>query len=1844
MILAAMMVAPAPMKAQSYAQLWKQVTTAQQKDLPQTQMNLLRQIEVKARQEKSYGNLLKARLLYVQAQTEVAPDSMKPEVQRLEAAALKAETTEPVLAAVYETVLGCILRDSPDLSDVQPADYFSRALQKSDQLVKARDNTMDPLVVTGADSRIFMHDLLHIVGFEAEQYGLLHDIYQSRGNRSAACITAFLHARQQRRDFNREVRKSKYVQTLDSLISEYADLVEAGELAIARYQEMENAEDVTPEDRYNYVNYALSHWGAWPRMNILRNAQTRLTLPSFHVMLGEPVQIPHTPRMIEVLGVTNVSQLTMTVQRLRADGDLGLNASDNDDYAKLKKLADPTKAPIVATHRYIGLPDYTTSRDTLELPGLDTGVYLVEFTTNNGSIKTERSLLHVSDVMVIHQTLADRNVRLVAVNATSGQPVAGCKIRLTTRRNYGQEPLVETIETDRHGEVIYQYKDRQPSELYPYTDRDKAAKPTSFGGYFNYYDNNQSYSAVSFFTDRRLYRPGQTVHVAVVSYKNLRHEDLAIEPNKSMKLTLRDANNKVVSEKDVTTDEFGSASADFQLPRQGLTGRFTIRTDYGNRASTSIQVEEYKRPTFEVEFEKVTESYAASDTVIVRGTARTFAGVPVQDAQVVCTVIRRPSLWWWFRSGRETEKVMTTDTLRTDADGRFAVPVTLEMPDGYDSRRPRYYTFDVEATVTDLGGESHQGATSLPLSDKPTALTCDLPEKALRDSLTHVRFNYINNAGEPIEGEVHFTINGGKEITGMANEPIRLPAFSHSGRHTFKAVCQGDTIEQTVTLFAMTDKRPVIETHDWFYASERQFPRDGKPVYVQVGSSDKDQHIVYTFVAGKTVIESGTIDQSNALTTRQFRYEERYGNGLLLTYAWVKDGKMYSHTTHIAKPLPEKQLTMEWGTFRDRLTPGQKEEWTLTIRRPDGKPAEAQLLATMYDKSLDQILPHGWGFQSNLYRNLPSTGWYGPTYYTIGLYGEQPMKPLAEKELDWSHIDHALLPYYYGDFAGFYPSDVGSLPHRLMKSRANTAVMEMAVAEMAAPMAMDAEAKADSRVSAIEVTTDGEVEKGSAATQEPAPQIRENLEETAFFYPTLLTDADGNVRVAFTLPESITTWHFMGFAHDKQMNYGDISGEAVARKTVMVQPNVPRFLRAGDKASIVARLFNTSEAAVSGTARLQMVDPATDRVVMERKQDFTIEANASKALTFNDITLPEANVYICRVSASGKGYSDGEQHYLPVLPDRQLVTNTLPITQNTPGTKRVDLATLFPVDDPANKLTVEYTNNPSWLMIQALPTVSNPWEKNAISLATAYYANSIADNILHQSPAIKRTIELWQQETESETSLMSSLQKNEDLKTLLLIETPWMAEADHEADQKAQLINFFDQNAVDYRLSSQLDQLRRLQNPDGSFSWWPGMEGSLYMTTSVIETLTRLNTMTGDKPQTADLISHGLDFLAKKTAEEVVELKKLEKKGEKNLRPSEMAMNYLYIRALRGDKLSGQEKADENYLVGLMEMKTTEMTIYGKAHSALILARHQKTARADEYLQSIREYTVYKEETGRYFDTPRAAYSWRDYRIPSQVAAIEALQALRPHDNAIAEMQRWLLQSKRTQAWDTPVNTVDAVYAFLNGQENVLSAEDSTQLTQLTVNGKLLQLPKATAGLGYVKTAVTGSNLKTFSAEKTSEGTSWGALYAQFYQPVTDISSTTPTASSSGPSAAGLSVKREIVGNMLTGNALKVGDRIKVRLTITADRDYDFVQVVDQRAACMEPVGQLSGYHRGCYIAPRDNATNYYFDQLRKGTHTIETDYYIDRSGTYETGLCTVQCAYSPEFSARDAAEIIVVQ
>lgn len=1840
------MLMPLAAIADSYTSLWKQFDSAMQKDHPQSALKVLAQITDKAQRERAYGQLLKAQVSIAGCETMMSPDSLMPAIERLKHAEQTAVSNgDNVLAAVYQSVLGSVYTDNRRLLDDGVAigkEYYAKSMAHPDALASAYATGYEPFVVDGVDSKYYYDDLLHVIGMRAGDYRTMHDYYASHGKREGALLTALELVKKSRRAGDEgRVKKSKYIMSLDSLVRQYGDLLPCGEVAIERYAYMKNAEDISAEEKMSYINYALMKWGAWQRMNILRNAQRRLTLPSFHASLGGEIALPGVARKVMVMGLNNIGQIRITASRLNIDGTTDLDPSNDKDYARLRRHIVSTDPVLTDVRNYVGMPAYKTISDTLEIKGLRTGMYLVEVSTDNVSMPVERRLLRVSNLYPVIEMLPGKKCRVAVLNATTGTAVPGAKVDVVMSIDRDGKEHVKTFTTDVNGEAYVEYKASEPRAYRVYTDEDKAFPRTSMGGRFYYYGNKANVTKTKIYTDRRIYRPGQTVHAAAIAYtyNNKVYKGEALS-GKQMTITLRDSNRKEIAKSTVTTDEFGMASADFVLPEGGLTGIYTLRSDLGNNIYTNFSVEEYKRPTFKVDFDKPQAKYAAGDTVRLNATVKSFAGVPVQGAKAVVRVVRRPSVYWRYADNDIKHETVLVDTLQTSADGTFTVAVPMVMPDTYDEHPRRYFNFDITADVTDIAGETRHGETSLPLSDYPTMLTCDMPEKSLRDSLTTITFAYRNNAGEPIDGTVTYTIDN-NSYTCKANTPAKLDAAAlASARHNLVAVCGTDTLTTSFVTFTLQDSKAPVETHDWFYQSAEQFPADGSPVYIQLGSTDSIQHVVYTIISGDKIIEEGRADLHNELRTRAISYKEEWGDGVTLSVAWVKNGQSYKHTANIQRPLPDTRLNIKWTTFRDRLTPGQRETWTLNITRPDGMPARAQLLATMYDKSLDELRSHKISFALPVFVNMPWLTWNGVYNRNVYAYSEAPMRFLDERSLDFSRFCYQSLYTNYGEVLMAKEELAVSRP---MYVRGNAASRKGKNKIFAGVIDTDRVADESASVNTSQVLPSAGSADKESSSQVLTEQVRENLEETAFFYPGLISDDKGNVSINFTLPESVTTWQLYGLAHDVQMNSGMISATSVAKKTVMVQPNVPRFVRSTDSGIILARVSNTSDKQVDGTARLSFINPETGKEVYHADHKFVVKAGETIAANFDfDMSkIKNDGLLICRIVASGRGYSDGEQHYMPVLPSRELVTNTIAFTQNEPGTLHLDLKKLFAVNDKSNKLTVEYTNSPAWLVVQALPSMINPDGDNAISLATAYYANSIGRHLMQSTPVIKQTMELWKNEASQNggSTLQSALQKNESLKQIVLEETPWLLDADRESEQKQQLMGYFNESQINYRLADNLSRLSHLQNVDGSFAWWKGMEGSPYMTMSVLQTLTRLNHMVGEQDETKNILSTAFAYMDKQMAREVKDMKKAESEGKlKNVRPSELAVQYLYASTLARRDMQQSAKRNFDYLISRLAAQNTEFSIYGKAVSAVVLAGNNHRKQAADLLESIRQYTVYKEEMGRYFDTPKARYSWFDYRIPSQVAAIEALKALQPNDaNTISEMQRWLLQSKRTQAWDTPLNSVNAVYAFLDGNITSLT-ENAGQPAVIKVNGQKLAMPKATAALGYVKSAKTGDNMRSLTIEKTSNGTSWGAAYAQFMQPTADVADAT----------MGMKVQRDVLkdgAKLDNGNVqLNVGDRITVRITVIADRDYDFVQLSDHRAACLEPAQQLSGYGYGYYCQPKDNATNYFFARLSKGKHVVETTYYVDRCGIYQTGTCTVQCAYSPEFMARTKAVTLNVK
>ena len=1853
-ILSLMLLIPVFCGAQTYTSLWKKVQAAEYRDQPRTQIRLLDEIITKATAEKRYGQLLKAEVDKTNVRYEINTDSIVADVKNITSQAQRVEKSNLALHAVYCVVLSNFYRNYYNLGkhrNDSVLKYQRLAVAHPELLAKNSADDYQPLAAKGIDSGIFNNDLLHAVAIDTRNFSVLHKFYSEHNNRPAACISAALLLQNSPNSNEVYSRKSKTLQRIDSLITEYKDLLEAGELAITRYQYIQNLEDVEVEDKIQYIDYALSHWGGWRNMNTLRNYRKELTLPLFQVSIGKDMLRPNTPLTFPVLSLCNIPSLTMKVWRTSLKGDNQLNPTIAKEYTKIKALTEKTPC-YTETKRYVGLPDYKVIRDTFTVSGLETGVYLVEYSTEVKGISPERALLYVSDIYLLQQELDRDRRRLVVVNATSGEPIAGANVRVRIQKYDESVDVVEKYTCDNKGEVIIQDNKGGVYTYYITTPTDKSCTVFGSSGNIMIGNKDRTNDEYAIFTDRSVYRPGQTLNVSVLAYRNIKGEDVEVLPKEKITISLWNTSGKKIEEKQLVTDEYGNASTTFTIPTVTLNGTYTIRANDGYK---SVQVSEYKRPTFTLHFDEITQKYVEGDTIKVHGKVMSFAGVGLQKAQVRYTIKRRPRFFGWSTMWSSQTSVVAKDTIQTNEKGEFTIPVHLLLPLKKREKESRYYSFDIETQVTSLAGETQEGSFSVPLSEHPTVFYTTVPEKIEKKDSLLLTLNYQNNAGKDIDGVAKVQLGAGKAWqTYAVNKAIAfsLSALS-TGRQQLVAICGNDTIRESFLVYDVNATKVPVDTLDWFNQRDFIFDTNHQQARIQIGTSAPRQHIVYTIATNDSVMEQGAFDIKNDVFTHVVSYKPEYKNGILITYAWVKNDVCYTHSASIVRPLPDKKLDVAWKTFRNRLIPGQKEEWTLTVSKDKKKIARAQILASMYDKSLDEIVGHQFYFNPRLGYTLPYMYWVKLYYNSSTLYGEQPFKPLNAPNLDFTtfNVDREVAVSGYSNvkirgrsqLCYEETKEIMSGATRVMsaKTMAQPEMMAVALEGSVAGIQLYESITLGEDNATLDANSNKVGNNKEANAMKNTLETRRNFAETAFFYPNIQTNEEGEASFTFTLPESVTTWKFMAFAHDKDMNYGFLTDDAVAQKTVMIQPNMPRFLRIGDKGVLSSQLSNMSLKAIKGVATLKVIDPETQKVLYSQNKKYALEAQSAQGLDFNFDTSKWPSLVIIRCVASGKGFSDGEQHYVPILSDSEWVTNSIAFTLTKPQTKAINTASLFASDSQKKQLTIEYTQNPAWLSILSLPTIAEPKDNNAIDIAAALYANITARAILNASPSIKNVLEIWRNNPTKESPLTSALEQNVELKSLVLAETPWVLEADKETMQRQQLINYLDESQIDYRLKQQTDALKGLQTTQGGFAWYPGMMPNGYVTTVVSELLGRLNQRNLIDNDLKIVFDKGLRYIERDLTKRLKELENSVVGKYNTYYLHETIAHYLYVHALGDSQKQSSKVVSDDYLFTKILRQSKELTIYGKAKVAYALYKRrannaQYLAKAKELLNSIKEYSVYNKEKGRFFNTYKAPYSWLDGRIPTQVATIELLQTMAQEDvHTIAEMQQWLVQTYRSLRKQSALNAVDVAYALVGNKKDAMQLENLTQAPAIKINNNKVEAAKASAGLGYVKVSQLVNNPPVVTIEKNDNTTSWGAVYAQFEQKTTNVSAAT----------SGLSIHRDVFFNGKEANnvSFKKGDKITIKITINADKDYNFVEVSDKRAACLEPTLQLSGYQQGAYCSMKDNVTHYFFDRLSKGTHELTATYYIDKEGAFQSGTCVVQCLYAPEFIARDAAKTFKV-
>ena len=1187
-----------------------------------------------------------------------------------------------------------------------------------------------------------------------------------------------------------------------------------------------------------------------------------------------------------------------------------------------------------------------------------------------------------------------------------------------------------------------------------------------------------------------------------------------------------------------------------------------------------------------------------------------------------------------------------------------------------------YYRYSIEATITNVAGETQSSTDVISVGNRSLILQTELKDRICKDKPVETVFKVQNLNGQPVavKGDYSlYSVNdkyavSDKSIALSNEKPIVTGVFTSneaitfdwknlpSGSYLLKASVkdgqnQEVTAEVKTILFSLEDKRPPIATLTWFYESNTKFDTT-HPAVFYFGTSEKDAYVMMNMFSGDKLLENKTMNLSDTIIRYEYPYLESYGDGVFVNFCLVRNGQVYQQQVSLEKRLPDKTLTMKWDVFRDKLRPGQKEEWKLTIQTPQGKAADAEMLATMYDASLDKIWNRPQNFLLSYNRILPFFHW-------MNAYS-------GDSRIDY-RWGGAFLKYPSLEYDHFV---IQPMVNPLMGTVDGVMRKGTAANFMIRGLSRSSEAKTAEYISISSAAAADEVlvETGTG-TEEELPEapadLRTNLAETAFFYPQLRTNKNGEISFSFTMPESLTRWNFRGFSHTKGMLTGTLDGEATTSKEFMLTPNLPRFVRVGDETSIAASIANMTGKPQAGTVSMILFDPATDKVISTQKQKFSIAAGKTIGVSFIFTVTDQYSVLGCRMIADSGTFSDGEQQLIPVLSNKEHLVETLPMPIRGEETRTFSLDPLFNHHSKTatdRRLTVEFTGNPAWYAIQALPSLSLPVNNNAISWATVYYANTLASFIMNSQPRVIAVFDSWKLQGGTKETLLSSLQKNQEVKNILLSESPWVLEAQTEEQQKERIATLFNLNNILSNNISAITRLQELQNSKGAWSWYKGMDGSRYVTTYIAELNARLAMLTG-QPLTGDALAmqqKALAYLHQSALDDYNEILKYQKAGEKVTGVSGSILQYLYLIAISGEEIPKANKAAYAYYLSKVGELLTSPSMDTKAIAAIVLDKAGRKKEAQEFIASLKQYLTKTDEQGMFFAFHENPYTWGGMSLQAHVNVMEALELTGENNETVEEMKLWLLKQKQTQQWNSPVATADAVYALLMKGVNLLDNQGDVRivLAKQVLNTITSELGRtassgttAVPALGYIKQSFTQKNVldaRTIVVEKKTPGIAWGAVYAQYESPISDVKQ----------QGGELNVQKQLYVERMVNNApqlqpitketiLRIGDKVVSRLSIRADRAMDFVQLKDQRGTCFEPIESISGYRWGngigYYVDIKDASTNFFFDHLGKGVYVLEYSYRVSRVGTYETGLATMQCAYAPEYASHSASMTVKV-
>ena len=1844
-------------EAQNFDRMWNDVKRAERDGLPKSVVLLTDSIYREAVKTRNTPQMMKAYIGRMKYRKSISTDSFYTDIRELEKWSIQAVDSvekavlHSVLARMYaqyafvnermlpeqaDDSFGPMSEDMRTWSVANFADrvkrYVIRSLSQSSLLVATSSESYVPFTSIWQGSESYGHDMYHLISYyNIESLGMIcneldshkeGDIrtvivnlidsiysdmvvrYSQQDNKVAVLLVKLEHLGRKYRHYSyfhmKNPEEDPYLRELDLLIDAYKELDVCAEVYLAKAEHVVKRN--WPVNALAICEEAIRKYPSYVRINALYDQKEVILTPLLESNMNKFVYPD--------------SETTVKICHKNLDGFKIILAQNgnlvSEQHFSLKRSVNFQKQDTILSFK-------TPSE----------GIYQIRFVPDSAAEEIKEQTMYATRLTVIAGNLPQNQFKIITLDRQTGYPVSGVDVALYDEN----KKTVQETKTDSRGVSII----ATGSYRYVSAKEGMSELPCTGINVWNYRGVKKKERQIVLFTDRSTYLPGQTVHIKGVAC-TLESDTSNVLPDKEYILTLTDANKQEIGKESVQTNNFGSFATEFVLPVSCLNGTFRILVD--GESVYSFRVEEYKRPTFHLVFDQQRKAYQLGDTIQVTGQVLSFSQIPLHDLAADYFT----SYFSDYPSRREeavADKQLTSGKIQLDDKGRFSIPLILVCD---TLKKKRHDNYKIEVSVKAVNEEKRTFTTYLSADTTSfTLYTNDIWRKKCKDDLFPVLFRARNSSQVDmhLKGSyaLYSTTKEGEIVPG--EQPVRTGTFVTekkiemdwralpSGNYVLTAKAADDKgrvveMKTKFVLFSSEDSRPVINSAQWLYVQNSNFD-EHRPAVFYYGTSLKDVHIMMDICNDRCLTESRIYNLSDSIVRVEIPYREEYKNGASVRIYFLKGNEVYSNEVNLIKQRPSGNLSIKWNTFRDNLKPGQMEKWTLSLKTPDGKPADAEMLVTMYDASLYKMSKARYNV-SYLFPNytINFNSLDKSSIYSKCMWRRKSVNPpyfLHSRD----ELDNILNDWSFYDM-------------RRRSSQQSSSVISVVGAcetELAESLIEDRMALLQGRGGADDA-------------------LRTYFSETAFFYPQLRTDRKGKISFSFTMPHTLTQWHLRGYAHTKGMQTGVVDTLVTTSKEFILTPNCPRFIRVGDKTSITASIANMSAKTQSGFVSFTFFDPETAKEISTNKQSFHVEAGKTVGVKFL-FEAPEGySVVGWKMIADGTTFSDGEQHLLPVLNDKETVFESLPLIIRDQKVYTFSLDTLFDRHDQSatgKRLTVEFTGNPVWYTIQALSHLKQPDTDDVVAWATAYYANVLAAYVANSHPEIRTVVNACKLQGGTDSWIQSNLKQNQDLKNISLTNSPWMQEAQTEEERKVSLAILFDANNIHNGSLEAVMRLKKLQNADGTWSWYHGMYGNRYMTTYIALLFSRLGLLTGNLPD-KDSVVFGIQHAAFSYfhAQAQKEYEEISKSGLLYRIPlSEWQLQYLYLIAISGVEVPAASKSAYDYFLANVESIIAHSSVANKALAAIVVHKAGKKELAVKFLDSLKEFLTSDSENGAFFAFNANPSYWHTMKVPAHVLVMEAFHTVQPDNLGLMEdLKLWLIRQKQAGQWGNPIATADAVYAILMYGENLIGQRADLKIK---IDDYILKLSKdRMKGTEYLKESFTQDemvNARSISVEKKNQGIAWGAVYARYELPVGKMKK---------QSANGMSLDRMLyVERMIAGKTileeiveetpLAIGDKVISQLTFSLDRPMNFVQLRDERGGCFEPTETRPGYKRegqlAYYMDVKDDASHFFFDYLDKGVYVIRHSYQVSHTGIYTTGSACIQNAYAPNLAAQTGAEKI---